>query len=78
MAIAQTGSGKTLGYLLPALVHAVNQPKLGQHDGPQVLILAPTRELAQQIQVCLGFLQILECISFLYENLLLNAFNPCH
>lgn len=48
--IAQTGSGKTLGYLLPAIIHVNNQPYLERGDGPIVLVLAPTRELAQQIQ----------------------------
>ncbi|XP_071733928.1 DEAD-box ATP-dependent RNA helicase 20-like [Rutidosis leptorrhynchoides] len=48
--IAETGSGKTLSYLLPALVHVSAQPPLVQGDGPIVLILAPTRELAVQIQ----------------------------
>ncbi|XP_040377962.1 DEAD-box ATP-dependent RNA helicase 30 [Oryza brachyantha] len=48
--IAQTGSGKTLSYLLPGLVHVGAQPRLEQGDGPVVLILAPTRELAVQIQ----------------------------
>ncbi|KAL6613954.1 hypothetical protein ACP70R_036224 [Stipagrostis hirtigluma subsp. patula] len=48
--IAQTGSGKTLSYLLPGLVHVGAQPRLEQGDGPIVLILAPTRELAVQIQ----------------------------
>ncbi|KAL9239627.1 hypothetical protein vseg_013933 [Gypsophila vaccaria] len=48
--IAETGSGKTLAYLLPALVHVSAQPKLEYGDGPIVLVLAPTRELAVQIQ----------------------------
>ncbi|XP_072762880.1 uncharacterized protein [Anoplolepis gracilipes] len=48
--IAQTGSGKTLAYILPATVHINHQPRLNRGDGPIVLILAPTRELAQQIQ----------------------------
>lgn len=48
--IAQTGSGKTLAYMLPAIVHINNQPRLQRGDGPIALILAPTRELAQQIQ----------------------------
>lgn len=48
--IAQTGSGKTLAYMLPAIVHIQNQPRLQRGDGPVVLVLAPTRELAQQIQ----------------------------
>ncbi|XP_011153208.1 ATP-dependent RNA helicase dbp2 [Harpegnathos saltator] len=50
VAIAQTGSGKTLGYILPAIVHIIHQPRLSNGDGPIALILAPTRELAQQIQ----------------------------
>lgn len=48
--IAQTGSGKTLAYMLPALVHLKSQQPLKRGDGPIALILAPTRELAQQIQ----------------------------
>lgn len=48
--IAQTGSGKTLAYMLPALVHIQHQQRLQRGDGPIVLVLAPTRELAQQIQ----------------------------
>ncbi|XP_037931364.1 ATP-dependent RNA helicase dbp2 [Teleopsis dalmanni] len=48
--VAQTGSGKTLAYILPAVVHINNQPRLDRGDGPIALILAPTRELAQQIQ----------------------------
>ncbi|EGP89753.1 uncharacterized protein MYCGRDRAFT_36977 [Zymoseptoria tritici IPO323] len=48
--VAETGSGKTLTYTLPAIVHINAQPLLAQGDGPIVLILAPTRELAVQIQ----------------------------
>ncbi|KAM6914469.1 putative ATP-dependent RNA helicase DDX17 isoform 2-T2 [Lycodopsis pacificus] len=48
--IAQTGSGKTLSYLLPAIVHISHQPYLERGDGPICLVLAPTRELAQQVQ----------------------------
>lgn len=48
--IAQTGTGKTLAYLLPGLLSLVKQttPR-AERPGPSVLILAPTRELAQQI-----------------------------
>ncbi|KAD4385176.1 hypothetical protein E3N88_25344 [Mikania micrantha] len=49
VAIAKTGSGKTLGYLIPAFMllrHCQNNPQLG----PTVVVLAPTRELATQIQ----------------------------
>ncbi|KAJ4729249.1 putative Dead box ATP-dependent RNA helicase [Melia azedarach] len=49
VAIARTGSGKTLGYLIPCFIHLKrcrNDPRLG----PTVLVLSPTRELATQIQ----------------------------
>eukprot|EP00004_Rigifila_ramosa_P026639 TRINITY_DN838_c1_g3_i1.p1 TRINITY_DN838_c1_g3~~TRINITY_DN838_c1_g3_i1.p1 ORF type:complete len:708 (-),score=118.39 TRINITY_DN838_c1_g3_i1:51-2096(-) len=49
--LAATGSGKTLAFVLPGIVHINAQPYLQPGDGPIVLILAPTRELAQQIQV---------------------------
>jgi ATP-dependent RNA helicase DDX5/DBP2 len=48
--LAETGSGKTASFLLPAIVHINAQPYLQRGDGPIALILAPTRELAQQIQ----------------------------
>lgn len=48
--IADTGSGKTLAFLLPAVVHIMAQPHLARGDGPICLVLAPTRELAVQIQ----------------------------
>ncbi|KAL4715854.1 hypothetical protein ACJJTC_014586 [Scirpophaga incertulas] len=47
--IAQTGTGKTLSYLLPAVVHI--KETVGRKGlGPRVLVLAPTRELARQIE----------------------------
>ncbi len=45
--IAQTGSGKTLCYVLPAFVKIMKERI---QRGPKCLVLAPTRELAQQIQ----------------------------
>jgi len=48
--VAQTGSGKTGAFLLPAIVHIDTQACLTPRSpGPIVLILAPTRELAVQI-----------------------------
>ena len=51
--IAQTGTGKTLAFLLPALIHTDGQPHargIQARGGPNVLVLAPTRELAIQIE----------------------------
>jgi ATP-dependent RNA helicase DDX5/DBP2 len=48
--IAQTGSGKTLGYILPMIVDILSQEPLRAGDGPIGLVLAPTRELATQIR----------------------------
>lgn len=48
--IAQTGSGKTLSFILPAIVHINHQAYLERGDGPIALCLVPTRELAQQVQ----------------------------
>jgi len=49
IAIARTGSGKTLGFLVPAMVHIRAQPALRKGDGPIAVVLTPTRELAQQV-----------------------------
>lgn len=48
MACAQTGTGKTAGFVLPILERLKTMPKV-QHNRALVLILAPTRELADQI-----------------------------
>lgn len=52
---AKTGTGKTLGFGLPALEHVLGPEDEGFNDlstpgAPQALIVAPTRELA--VQVC--------------------------
>lgn len=52
--VAVTGSGKTASFLLPLLVYISELPSLSEftkNDGPYAIILAPTRELAQQIEV---------------------------
>jgi ATP-dependent RNA helicase DDX46/PRP5 len=51
IAIAQTGSGKTLGYVLPMLRHIQAQPRPSRLEAhaPAAFILVPTRELAQQV-----------------------------
>ncbi|HEU0231448.1 MAG TPA: DEAD/DEAH box helicase [Burkholderiaceae bacterium] len=48
MVSAQTGSGKTAAFMLPAL-HRVAQMPAGKGRGVQILVLTPTRELAMQI-----------------------------
>jgi superfamily II DNA/RNA helicase len=45
---AQTGTGKTAAFMLPALSTIANDPRK-QGRGPRVLVLTPTRELAQQV-----------------------------
>lgn len=48
IASAQTGTGKTAAFVLPALQRLLeSSPK--SRKGPEVLILSPTRELAEQI-----------------------------
>ncbi|KAG7396660.1 putative ATP-dependent RNA helicase ddx46 [Phytophthora boehmeriae] len=49
--IAKTGSGKTLAFLLPMFRHILHQPPLQENEGPIGIIMAPARELAQQIYV---------------------------
>ncbi|MEZ4290459.1 MAG: DEAD/DEAH box helicase [Myxococcota bacterium] len=46
MGLAQTGTGKTAAFALPILQGLLEEPG----DGPLVLVLAPTRELARQIE----------------------------
>lgn len=47
------GSGKTAAFLIPLLVWIMGLPKIERDidadKGPYALILAPTRELAQQV-----------------------------
>ena len=50
LGIAQTGTGKTAAYLLPLLMKI----KYAQGQNPRALILAPTRELAMQINEAVG------------------------
>lgn len=48
MASAQTGTGKTAAFILPAL-NRIAEPSAVKSKGPRVLVLTPTRELAQQV-----------------------------
>ncbi len=46
---AETGSGKTASFAIPMIQHCLQQGKTRRGDGPIGLVLAPTRELAQQV-----------------------------
>lgn len=51
--IAETGSGKTAAFVIPMLVYINELPPITEENatqGPYALVLAPTRELAQQIE----------------------------
>jgi ATP-dependent RNA helicase DDX5/DBP2 len=47
--VAKTGSGKTLAFLVPAFVRIMKE-RPDPRAGPTTLVMAPTRELATQIQ----------------------------
>uniref|UniRef100_A0A4W4DUM3 Probable ATP-dependent RNA helicase DDX46 n=1 Tax=Electrophorus electricus TaxID=8005 RepID=A0A4W4DUM3_ELEEL len=47
--IAKTGSGKTIAFLLPMFRHILDQRPLEEGEGPNAVIMTPTRELALQI-----------------------------
>lgn len=47
--LAKTGSGKTAAYLLPLCIHIIAAPVLKKGEGPIAVVLAPTRELSEQI-----------------------------
>jgi len=49
MASAQTGTGKTAAFVLPALHAILKGPSPVKNRGPRVLVLTPTRELAHQV-----------------------------
>jgi len=52
--VAETGSGKTAAFLIPLLTWIQSLPKITKFEdaegGPYSIIMAPTRELAQQIE----------------------------
>ncbi|MBU1308032.1 MAG: DEAD/DEAH box helicase, partial [Gammaproteobacteria bacterium] len=49
LAGAQTGTGKTAAFTLPLLQQMLNAPKVVAPNQVRVLVLTPTRELAQQV-----------------------------
>ncbi|HVZ08454.1 DEAD/DEAH box helicase [Rhodopila sp.] len=56
LGVAQTGSGKTAAFSLPLLHHLAAHPARLAPFAPRALILAPTRELALQIEETIRFL----------------------
>ncbi|XP_008577123.1 PREDICTED: probable ATP-dependent RNA helicase DDX43 isoform X3 [Galeopterus variegatus] len=60
--VAQTGTGKTLSYLMPGFIHLDSQPVAREkRNGPGMLVLTPTRELALQVEA--------ECSKYSYKDL---------
>ena len=53
LGVAQTGTGKTAAFALPMLQHLADKPAQPHRFGTRALILAPTRELALQIEASL-------------------------
>ena len=51
--ISQTGGGKTAAFVIPLLEKLVTYEERPEAGKPRALILAPTRELAQQIDDCI-------------------------
>lgn len=51
IASAPTGTGKTAAFMLPSLTR-LEQPSPLPGRGPRVVVLTPTRELAQQVSKC--------------------------
>jgi len=49
LGIAQTGTGKTAAFALPTIDYLIREDRDAPKRGGRVLVLAPTRELAQQI-----------------------------
>ena len=50
--VAETGSGKTAAFVLPMLVYIQKMPAMTEEiaaEGPYAVVLAPTRELTQQV-----------------------------
>ncbi len=82
MASAQTGTGKTAAFVLPGL-NRIMQPSEVRSKGPRMLVLTPTRELAQQVSTAamqygkhmrLKVVSILGGMPYPLQNKLLSGF----
>jgi superfamily II DNA/RNA helicase len=68
MAAAQTGTGKTAGFALPLLQRLVMEGAQVAHNAVRVLVLVPTRELAEQVHQSFleygGHLPLRTCVAY--------------
>ncbi|KAK2508385.1 hypothetical protein MC885_014415, partial [Smutsia gigantea] len=63
--VAQTGTGKTLSYLMPGFINLDSQPVAREkRNGPGMLVLTPTQELVLQVEA--------ECSKYSYKALKRN------
>ena len=49
LALAQTGTGKTIAFLVATFHHLLTNPSDSNSSNPRAIIMAPTRELAVQV-----------------------------
>ncbi|KAK8814373.1 hypothetical protein WA158_008235 [Blastocystis sp. Blastoise] len=47
--LSETGSGKTIAYIIPLILRLMKQPIRQSGEGPSSIIISPTRELTEQI-----------------------------
>jgi hypothetical protein len=85
MLASETGSGKSIAYLLPLLLDL----KLSEHDdhrrrappkraiNPRALILAPTHELSRQLASFAKSLLHVSKLRVLYAGFFAQKINPC-
>uniref|UniRef100_A0A2K5H9E3 RNA helicase n=1 Tax=Colobus angolensis palliatus TaxID=336983 RepID=A0A2K5H9E3_COLAP len=80
MACAQTGSGKTAAFLLPILAHmmhdGITASRFKELQEPECLIVAPTRELVNQIYLEIGLKQIKYLVLDEADRMLDMGFGP--
>ena len=71
---SETGSGKTLCYLIPILHQLASKGGIRRDNGVYCLILSPTRELAIQIEA--SFKKLTKYIPFIIGGCLLGGEDP--
>ena len=62
--VAETGSGKTAAFVLPMLVYIQKMPAMTEEiaaEGPYAVVLAPTRELTQQVRIITSSCKSRQC-----------------